>query len=247
MDVIWKDIPGYEGLYRVNQWGEIYSLYTNKILKYSISRDGYKQYNLYKNKKNYIMTAHKAVALAFIPNPENLPLVNHKDEDKQNCYCENLEWCSHLYNNIYNDKHIKSAKKLSSTTYQYDKNGDLIAEYESMNAAARINNLSDGCICMCCNGKFYTYKNFVWSNEELSRDEVLDRFAKHNESSLFTDGCISSSRKLSDEEVVWIREHYIPRDKEFNMYKLSEKFGVSRKVIECIIHEQTYKNLLNPS
>ena len=70
---IWKDIPGYEGLYQVNQWGDIYSLYTHKKLKWSLHKDGYKQYNLHKNKKSYIMTAHRSVALAFIPNPDNLP------------------------------------------------------------------------------------------------------------------------------------------------------------------------------
>lgn len=51
---IWKDIPGYEGLYQVNQWGDIYSLYTHKKLKWSLHKDGYKQYNLHKNKKSYI-------------------------------------------------------------------------------------------------------------------------------------------------------------------------------------------------
>ena len=56
---IWKDIPGYEGLYQVNQWGDIYSLYTHKKLKWSLHKDGYKQYNLHKNKKSYIMTAHR--------------------------------------------------------------------------------------------------------------------------------------------------------------------------------------------
>lgn len=90
---IWKDIPEYEGLYQVNQWGDIYSLYTHKKLKWSLHKDGYKQYNLHKNKKSYIMTAHRSVALAFIPNPDNLPLVNHKDENKLNCYVGNLEWC----------------------------------------------------------------------------------------------------------------------------------------------------------
>ena len=247
MDVIWKDIPGYEGLYRVNQYGDIYSLYTNKILKHSTSQDGYKQYNLYKNKKNYIMTAHKAVALAFVPNPYNLPFVNHKDEDKQNCYYENLEWCDCLYNNTYNDRHIKIAKQFSRITYQYNDKGELIAEYESAKSAGRINDFSDGCICMCCNGELHIYKNFVWSYTKLSKEEVLDRFAKHKETYLFTEGSVSKSRKLSDEDVLWIRSHYIPRDKEFNMYKLSKKFGVSKRVIECIIHEKTYQTYATQS
>lgn len=104
---IWKDIPGYEGLYQVNQWGDIYSLYTHKKLKWSLHKDGYKQYNLHKNKKSYIMTAHRSVALAFIPNPDNLPLVNHKDENKLNCYVGNLEWCTESYNIKYNGNRIK--------------------------------------------------------------------------------------------------------------------------------------------
>ena len=71
-------------------------------MKWSLHKDGYKQYNLHKNKKSYIMTAHRSVALAFIPNPDNLPLVNHKDENKLNCYVGNLEWCTESYNIKYN-------------------------------------------------------------------------------------------------------------------------------------------------
>lgn len=80
--IIWKDIPGYEGLYRVNQFGEIYSLITNKKLKHSVHKDGYFIYNLHKDKKAYLMTEHRAVALCFVPNPNNLPIINHKDENK---------------------------------------------------------------------------------------------------------------------------------------------------------------------
>lgn len=152
---VWKDIPGYEGLYQVNQWGDIYSLYTNRKLKWSIHKDGYKIYNLHKDKKAFIMTAHRAVALAFIPNPDNLPLINHKDEDKQNCYVENLEWCSHLYNNTYNDKQKKiqekSLEKYAKHFYVYDLDMNLIGEFIGARKFAKENDISIGSFCSVLN------------------------------------------------------------------------------------------------
>lgn len=151
MKEVWKDIPGYEGLYLVNQWGDIYSLYTNRKLKWSIHKDGYKIYNLHKDKKAFIMTAHRAVALAFIPNPDNLPLINHKDEDKQNCYVENLEWCSHLYNNMYNDRQKKiqekSLEKYAKHFYVYDSDMNLIGKFVGARKFAKEHNISVGSFC----------------------------------------------------------------------------------------------------
>lgn len=178
MNIVWKDIPGYEGLYQVNQWGEVYSLYTGKILKYSFSTDGYKQYNLFKDKKRRLMMAHKAVALAFIPNPENLPMVNHKDENKSNCYYENLEWCSCLYNNTYNGTHIKRSVKNCLTTFQYNECGELIRIYSSAKEAAKENGFTDSCISSCCTGNLYTYKKYVWSHSKLSKEEIFEKFRK---------------------------------------------------------------------
>lgn len=158
---IWKDIPGYEGLYRVNQWGDIFSLYTNKKIKYSISKYGYKQYNLSKNKKKRIMTAHRAVALAFIPNPDNLPVINHKDENPQNCYVDNLEWCTYQYNAVYNDAHIKRGNNLSKKVYKYDVEGNLIEIYNSVREAAEKLNSYIGNIAICANKKDYKGKHCV--------------------------------------------------------------------------------------
>ena len=172
MDIIWKDIPGYEGLYQVNQWGEVYSLYTGRILKYSFSADGYKQYNLYKNKKNYIMMAHRAVALAFIPNPENFPVINHKDENKENCYYENLEWCSYSYNNKYNDLHIRIAQKNSNMTFQYDRDGSLVETYASSKEAARKNGFNDSCCSsVSCHNRIPDL--VLGTNSEQSHQVVL--------------------------------------------------------------------------
>ena len=145
---IWKDIPGYEGLYQVNQWGDIYSLITNKKLKWSIHKDGYKIYNLHKNKKAYLMTAHRAVALAFIPNPDNLPVINHKDENKLNCYVDNLEWCTHSYNNNYNGRQEKIQKKslerYGVEFYVYDLNMNLIGKFKGTTKFAKEHGISSG-------------------------------------------------------------------------------------------------------
>ena len=102
-EIIWKDISGYEGLYKVSNTGEIYSMRENKNLSLSKDRYGYEQIILYKNGESKTYKVHRLVALAFIPNPDPIkyPIINHKDENKANNNVENLEWCNYQYNNTY--------------------------------------------------------------------------------------------------------------------------------------------------
>lgn len=101
---IWKDVKGYEGLYQVSNLGNVMSLPNqihkgNVILKQRIS-NGYYQVTLYKNHEVKAIYVHRLVAEAFIPNPDNLPQVGHKDEnnfktgDDCNNNANNLYWCT---------------------------------------------------------------------------------------------------------------------------------------------------------
>lgn len=98
---IWKDVKHYEGLYRISNFGRVWSVHKQDYKVPHTKENGYMFVQLYKNgvmKNEYI---HRLVALTFIPNPKNLPQVNHKDEDKSNNSVNNLEWCDCKYNNNY--------------------------------------------------------------------------------------------------------------------------------------------------
>ena len=178
MEEIWKDIEGYEGLYRVSNLGNVYSYYVNRNLKAGIS-DGYKFVILNKNGNKKFSLVHRLVAMAFIPNPNNLPLINHKDENRLNCCVDNLEWCSYIYNATYNNAHVKRGQALSNHVYGYDNNGNLAYEYYGVREAGRQLNISNSYITDCCNNKIPVYNDIVWSYEKLNKQEILDRFAEY--------------------------------------------------------------------
>lgn len=107
---IWKDISGFEGLYKISSFGRIKSLKkktinghckNDKILRARVDKKGYIHYALKKNGNTYERKAHRLVAQAFIENPENKPQVNHLDTNRMNNYYKNLEWCT----NGENQKH----------------------------------------------------------------------------------------------------------------------------------------------
>ena len=121
----WKSIPGYEGLYEVSNLGRVRSLdryikYSNgqirlhkgRILNPSKDTNGYLKVLLKCNTKCKTITVHRLVALTFLPNPDNLPCVNHKDEDKTNNRVENLEWCTQQYNLNYNGVLKKRSQRM---------------------------------------------------------------------------------------------------------------------------------------
>ena len=119
----------YKG-YFINNKGDIYSTKVNRVLKTTEKR-GYLAVNLSIQGKTITKSIHRLVALAFVPNPNNYPCVNHIDENKKNNSADNLEWCSVAYNNAYNGRIQRIASKRCKPVVQYDKKGNKIREYRS--------------------------------------------------------------------------------------------------------------------
>lgn len=96
-----KDIEGYEGRYMVSDQGQVYNVKRKQFMSLQDDGRGYLFTGLSKNGKRKFYKVHRLVAQAFIPNPDNLPEVNHKDENKHNNCVDNLEWCDVKYNRNY--------------------------------------------------------------------------------------------------------------------------------------------------
>ena len=193
---IWKDIPNYEGKYQVSNIGRVKSLNyrgnTKKemILK-PISRGntGYVYVDLFDYEfKHHKKNIHRLVAEAFIPNPDNYPCVNHKDENKLNNFVfinpdgsvnpekSNLEWCTYKYNSNYGsnpEKRRQSALLNPTWEYavaasrkkvaQYDLEGNCVKIWDCFADIAREYNLINASnIVAVCKGKRRTSNGYVW-------------------------------------------------------------------------------------
>lgn len=162
MKEIWKDIPNYENLYQISNMGRVRSLhnrYKDKTyLKPCENSKGYSSVSLCKDHTQKAVNIHRLVAEAFIPNPDNLPCVNHKDEDKTNNNVDNLEWCSYQYNNVYGNRLTKSATSRGIPVRCIETG----AIYQSGCAAQRETGVYQTGISMCCLGKAKTAGGFHW-------------------------------------------------------------------------------------
>lgn len=187
---IWKDIAEYEGLYQVSNLGHVRSLdrvikYTNrrvvhaksKIISGFIKKNGYISVDLYKDNKRKKFHLHRLVGAAFIPNPENKPQINHKDENKSNNSVDNLEWMTAKENINYGtrkEKHIKATTNHPSSSKsisQYTLTGELIEIFPSAKEIERALGFPSTSIIRCCRHRknIQTCHGFKW---EYNKNEV---------------------------------------------------------------------------
>ena len=172
MEEIWKDIKEYEGLYQVSNLGNIKSLRklrngTNVILKEKLLKPGRLKYGhlsvvLTKNRITKTFRVHRLVAEAFIPNPNNYPVINHKDENPSNNAITNLEWCTIKYNTNYGTAIQRRTESKSIPINQYDLQGTFIKRWKSAKEIEDTLNYAHGSICKCCRNKLKKFKGFIW-------------------------------------------------------------------------------------
>lgn len=156
-------LNGYDNYYVSNE-GYVYS--GTRKLAPRISKDGYNNVYLYKDGKGKNYKVHRLVAQMFLPNPKNLPEINHKDHNTLNNKVENLEWCDRTYNNRYS-----RARKVR----QLALNGNLIKIWECMRDVERSINIHHSAISMCCKNKIKTAGGYKWEYVEMSETSWKDK------------------------------------------------------------------------
>ena len=181
MKEIWKNVEGYEGFYQVSNLGRIRSLdrYVNgnhitcdfqfvkgKMLKLKNNRSGYPTVMLRKNGTFKTVLVHRLVAKAFIPNPNNLPYINHKDENPTNSTVTNLEWCTPTYNLKYSDVFERINSSKFRKVIQFDMDMNEIRRWDSLKSAAESIGVAQQNISRCCRGRCYSCGGFKWKYED---------------------------------------------------------------------------------
>lgn len=164
----WRDIKGYEGDYQVSSYGRIKSLKwgKEKILKLRKDKKGYTVVTLSKNSKTILKKVHRLVAETFMPNPNNYPQVNHKDENKSNNNINNLEWCTNEYNRNYgtrNDRATKGIIKAKGKKIRCITTGEI---FNTIAEGARKYNLHRSNLTICCQGKTKKCGEMEWEYYE---------------------------------------------------------------------------------
>ena len=195
MEEIWKDIKGYEGFYQVSNQGRVRSvereicksnnmkqISKSYILKFEKGK-GYNYVHLFKNGTRKRMAVHRLVAIAFIPNPDNKPEVDHINTIKIDNRVENLRWVTPKENmnnpltkeNMSESQKGKSkgkpkskesidkmAKAKSIKVVQLTLEGELVKIWDSAIKAERESGFDNGNINRCCRGKCKTHKGYKW-------------------------------------------------------------------------------------
>lgn len=177
MKEIWKDIKGFEGIYQVSNLGNVKSLNyrktkEEKILVPKKNNAGYLWVELTNNGEKSCLLIHRIVAMAFIPNINSLPIVNHKDENKGNNSADNLEWCTQLHNVQYSiDLHPERTRGREKTRKPYKHirkviqktlDGKFVKEYGCTADVVLDNNFNQWSIIQCCLGKRSKAYGYKW-------------------------------------------------------------------------------------
>lgn len=227
-EILWKDVEGYEGYYKISEEGDVFSIRSNRNLTPDRDSDGYLIYTLSLNGNIKKMKAHRLVALAFLDNVNNLPQVNHKNAVKDNNHVSNLEWCSAIENTQHyiklGLKTIKTGEdcsyaKLNNLSVEEIKE-DILSGMRYIDIAEK-HNISPATISMINTGQ-------RWG------DTPLKTVKTHNI------GSENPASKLSEEEVKEIFECLKRGEQQIDVAK---KFSVAKGLISDIARRKVWTHV----
>lgn len=170
---VWKDINEYEGIYQISNLGRVKSLprqfisgngrvhNSDEIIMSYILRNGYPMVLLSKNGVKKSKSIHRLVAKMFVPNPNNYPIVNHKDQSRDNNVVDNLEWCTYKYNVNYGNAIDRRSESRCKPVEQLTLNGDVVREYPSLISTKEFGFCPKG-VSKCCREILKTHSKYKW-------------------------------------------------------------------------------------
>lgn len=170
---IFTEIPKGKGFYFIcEETTEILSLMrpnSPKVLKPTVNGNGYLMVGFFTGKNRLNVNVHRALMETFVPNPDNLPHINHKDGNKLNNQLSNLEWCTSQHNTIHaHATGLATSDHCEKEIHQYYLNGSYKASYKSLHEAARATGGAASNIHHCTTGKIKTSLGSLWSYEKHS-------------------------------------------------------------------------------
>lgn len=251
---IWKNIDGYEGIYQVSSWGKIKSLFrklnvngrgrqivNETILKPKVTKQGYESVRLSKNRIAQTVLVHRIVAKTFIFNPENKPVVHHKNFKRNDNFYKNLEWCTPYENNHYGfvagRYDLLKGENNSLARLTGEKALKIRTEYlfAGMTAyeLARQFNVSPATIYNVINNK-------TWKDNEynlIKNSKFFQEIKRLN----YNRGNKNHNSPLIEKDVLKIREMY--KNREHSSVELAKIFNVSKFTIISILNRKTWNHI----
>lgn len=160
--MIWAAVKGFEHCYAVSDCGHVLSFRRQKMLKPKIDRYGYEVVALSKSGKTYHRTVHRLVAETFIPNPGNLPTVNHINEIKTDNRVSNLEWASVADNDNHGTRNERMADAKCHLPVEQILSDGTTVTFKGAKEASRETGINRCCIALCCKGIRKTAGGYAW-------------------------------------------------------------------------------------